>query len=254
MTPGHATRGVIFYEDKRAVWRVTWTLAYGFLLVTGLMREDGALLWPLFAGVVALLLWIGVSADRQRAKHLLGMLPEGLRVFAGDVGLGGLAGAGEYVVPWEAFTSIAFERRRAHRSRDGHHTYVTVLSLGLGEAALRPDGHRGFLEKLSERRGEWALGEHLIWNPEARRIDLLARPRGGHAKLTAAIANFTPWLDDPSLERREGLGGPIAYTLYDVALSVAVLGTLVLFATDQMDFYARLADSLFGWGGSVRLP
>ena len=54
-----------FYENKRAAWRTAWTLAYGFLLVAGLMRANGAWLWPLFFALVALLLWIGVSAVRD---------------------------------------------------------------------------------------------------------------------------------------------------------------------------------------------
>jgi hypothetical protein len=253
MKPSDQTPGVIFYEDKRAVWRVTWTLALGFLLVSGLMRGDGGWLWPVFVGLALLLLWIGVSAVLRRAKPLLDVLPEGLRLHAGEVGLGGRAHASEYILPWEALTGIAFERRQAHRSRGGQKMWVTVLSFGLGEAIVRPDGHRGFLEKLSERQGEWALGEHWIWNPETRRIDLLTQPRGGFAELTAAVAQFAPWLGDASQERREGLGGSVAYALYDLAVAVTVLGTCVLFATDQMDFYARLAERLLDWGGHVRL-
>jgi hypothetical protein len=72
-------------------------------------------------------------------------------------------------------------------------------------------------------------------------VDLLTQPRGGFAKLTAAIARFAP-----------GLGGSVAYALYDLALASVVLGTCVLFATDQMDFYTRLAERLLDWGGHVR--
>jgi len=252
MKPSDETPGVVFYEDKRAVWRVTWTLAFGFLLVSGVMRGDGAWLWPLFVGAALLLLWIGVSAVLRRAKPLLGLLPDGLQVHTGEVGLSGCVHAPEYVLPWEVLTSIAFERRQAHRSRGAQKMYVTVLSFGLGEAIVRPVVHGGFLEKLSGRRGEWVLGEHWIWNPETRRIDLLTRPRGGFAKLTAAIARFAPGLGDPSQERREGLGGSVAYALYDLALAGVVLGTCVLFATDQMDFYTRLAERLLDWGGHVR--
>ena len=228
-----ATRGLVFYEDGRALWRVTWTLACAFLLVTGLMREDGALLWPLFAGLAALLLWIGTSCVGRRAKPLLSVLPRGLCIHAGGVGPGAFAGRVDYVVPWEDLSSLAFEQRSAHRGRDGQDMTVTALAFGLREAAQGPEGRRGLLEQLMGRRGELALGEQLVWNSEARCIDLLARPRGGYARLTAAIAHHAPWLGDPSSSRREGLGGPIAYALYDCALAICLVSMLVLLASDH---------------------
>jgi hypothetical protein len=254
MQTAHAMPGVGFYEDGRAVWRITWTLACGFLLVSGLMRADGAAPWPLFAGIAVLLLWIGVSALRRSAKPLLDVLPEGLRFHAGEVGRGGHAEASSTVVPWETIVRVDFERRQAARDRDGDPMVVTALRFVLSETATRPDGHRGFLEELSGRRGEWALGEHLIWNPATRELDLLTSPRGGYARLTAAIANAAPRLGDPSTRRHPRWEGRLVRGIYDLALAVATSSTALLVVTDTLYFYVRLAEGLLHWGGGLRLP
>lgn len=251
--PGGATSGRTFYEDRRAAWRVTWTLALGFLLVAGLMRTQGVGMWPLFAGIAGLLLWIGGVAWLAKARPLLAVLPEGLRVYAGSVGLGGLGGAAEAVIPWEAVKSVAYDERRADRGAGGEPMVITTLSFAIGPEAVRPDERKGFLVKLAERRAEWALGEHLVWNPEARKLDLLARPRGGHAKLTAAITESVPRLADPSRGRRRGLGGPLSYAVYDLLLTVVVLGSAALLATDSFELYLALAKTCFAWGGRVDL-
>lgn len=252
MMPGDATTDAIFYEDRRAVWRVTWTLGLGFLLVTGLMRDQGAWLWPIFAGFALLMLWIGVSAALGRAKPLLGVSATGLCVYAGDVGIGGTGDAAEHVIPWDVITSFAFEERSVSRVREGRRTTVTVLSFGIDPSLARPDGHRGFLVELVERRGRWALGEHLIWEPEKHRLDLLTRPRGGHARLTAAIARRVPRQGDPSLERRQGLGGPVTYALYDLALALLVLGATAIVATGEIAI-SQIAEPVLVWGTGVSL-
>jgi hypothetical protein len=245
----------VFYEDKRASWRVSWIFAYAFLLVVGLMQHNAAGLWQLpFLGIAALTFWIGITAITGRTSPLLAVSPDGLRVFAGDVGLGGTGDAAEYLLPWSAVNRVAFEERRIRNRYDSDHMQLTVLCFEINDAISRPDGHRGFLAKLADRTEQWALGEHLTWNPESRKIDLMVTPRGGYAKLTAAISDFASKLADPSLARRNGLGGPLAYAIFDVGLAVAVLGTVVLLSTGQMGIYSRLAARIFEWGGSVQLP
>lgn len=241
-----------FHEDRRGVWRVTWTLAYAFLMVAWLMQRDGAGLWPLFAGIALALLGIGVSALVARREPLLRVEPGGLQVFAGDGGLAGRGDTGAFAIPWSAISGVAFERRRAARSfGDERVMTVETLCFRLREGAPRPDGRRAFLERTVGRESETAVGEHFVWNPQERTLDLLGHPRGGFPALAAAIAHAQPRLGDACAGRRTGLGGPLAYAVYDAGLGLAVVGTLVLWATGRMDAYAALAGQLVAWGGSA---
>jgi hypothetical protein len=225
-------RGVVFHEDGRAVWRVSWTLAFAFGGVAGLMQRDGAALWPLFAGIALLLLGLGGSALLGRRRPLLGVEPEGLRVYAGRVGLGGRGDAGAQTLPWSAIERVGFEVRAAGRSR-GEDPPITVeaLCFHLAESSARPDGGRGFLAELAGRAGEQALGAHWVWRPAERSLDLLGRPRGGFADLTAAVARAEPRLGDASAGRRTGLGGAFAYAVYDLGLVLGLLAAVWLAAT-----------------------
>jgi hypothetical protein len=241
-----------FHSDRRGAWRVTWTLAWAFLLVAWGMRSDGAALWPLFGGIALLLIGIGVSALLARSVPLLGVRAEGLCVFAGSVGLGGSGAAGVYTIPWSAITRVAFEHRQAATQRgEIHPQTVVTLCFHLHESASSPDGSRGFVERLTGRSGERALGEHFAWTPAERTLDLLTHPRGGFARLTAAIASTEPRLGDASAGRRAGLGGPLAYAIYDVGIALVVTVTLALWATGHMDVYGELARRILAWGGSV---
>ena len=245
---------VLFFEDKRAAWRVCWILAYAFLLVCGLMLEQGAGLGVIpFLGIAVLMLGIGVSALLGRKTPLLAVVPQGLQVYAGAVGLGGTGSAGRYVIPWSALTSVEHELRKVRNRQRSDYMYLPVLSFGVVDAVARPDGHQGFLVELAGRRTTWALGEHMLWRPEIRKLDLSARPRGGWDALTTAIARVAPQLGGVPRERRPSLGGPVSYAILDTALAVGVLGTLVLLATDRMDLYARLAAHVLAWGGRVSL-
>jgi hypothetical protein len=241
-----------FHTDRRGVWRVTWTLAWGFLLVAWLMRGDGAALWPLFAGVALLLVGLGVSALLAGSTPLLGVWPEGLRVFAGRLGLGGQGDASAFTIPWSAIEQVGFEPRQAAVQRGEIHPHTVIaLCFRLRASAPQPDGQRGFLEPVAGRGSERALGEHFVWSPTEVTLDLLGHPRGGFSRLTAAIARAEPRLGDASAGRRPSLGGPLAYAVYDAGVALAVLGTLALWATGRMDVYAELGRRLLAWGGSL---
>jgi hypothetical protein len=244
----------IFHEDRRAVWRVTWTLALAFTGVAWLMQRGGAFLWFLFAGAALLLAGIGVSALLARSKPVVGVGPDGLRVFAGDAGLaGGARGdAGAFTIPWEAITRVAFEERVVQRRRPGeNYMVVEPLCFRIAESLPSPDGQRGFLERVVGRESEMAVGEFLLWNPDERTLDLATAPRGGFPALTAAVARAAPRLGDASADRRQGLGGPVAYALYDAGVALALVATVVLWATGRADVVAAAAERVLAWGGSI---
>lgn len=243
---------ITFHTDRRSVWRVTWTLAWAFLLVAWGMQRDGAAPWPLFAGVSLLLIGIGVSTLFVRSSPLLGVRAEGLRVFAGSAGLGGAGDAGAVTIPWSSIFSVAFEQRQAAAQRgEIHPQTVVALCFRLRDPASPPDEQRGFVERLAGRGGKHALGEHFVWNPKQHTLAFLARPRGGFARLSAAIAHAEPRLGDASSGRRPSLGGPIAYAVYDLGVALAVTATLLLWATGQMDVYTEFVRQLLAWGRSV---
>jgi len=252
-TDRDAGRSLVFREDRRAVWRVTWTLALPFTEVAWLMQHGGAFPWFLFAGLALLLAGIGVSALLRPSKPLVGVEPDGLRLFAGDVGLGGRGGAEEAVLPWDAVTGVAFEERVVHRRRahEKHPMKVEPLCFRIAESVPSPDGGRGFLARVAGREREMALGEHLLWNPEARTIDLMTAPRGGYAALTAAVARVAPRLGDASQGRRRGLGGPVSYGIYDAVVAVALVATVVLWALGRPDVPAGVAEQVLAWGANV---
>ncbi len=243
---------IVFHENRRGAWRATWTLAYAFLLVAWLMQRDGTPFWLLFAGVALILLAVGVSALAARRSPLLAVQPDGLRVYAGQRSLGGRGAASEFTIPWAAVDRIGFERRLAARSRGEEHPHtVEVLCVRLAESAARPDGGRGFLERIAGREEAIALGEHFVWNPIERSLDLVGHPRGGYSALTAAIADVEPRLGDASGRRRSGIEGPLAYAAYDASVASAVVGTLWLWTTGNMEVYAEMARALFSWGARV---
>jgi len=252
-TDHDAAGSLVFREDRRAVWRVTWTLALGLTGVAWLMHHDGAFPWFLFAGLALLLAGVGVSALLRPGKPMIGVGPDGLRVFAGEVGLGGHGGAGEANLPWDAVTGVAFEERVVHRRRahEEHPMTVEPLCFRIAEGVFSPDGQRGFLERVVGREREAALGEHLLWNPEARTIDLMTAPRGGYPALTAAVARVAPRLGDASQGRRQGLGGPVSYGIYDALVAVALVATVLLWATDRPEVVAGAAERILAWGGGV---
>jgi len=249
------TRERIFHEDRRAVWRVTWTLALAFTGVAWLMQHDGALAWLLFAGLALLLSGIGVSALLARSRPVVGVGPDGLRVFAGDRGLasGAHGDAGAFTIPWEAITSAAFEERVVHRRRaaEKHPMKVEPLCFRIAESLPSPDGQRGFLERVVGRDSEMAVGEFFLWNPDARTLDLATAPRGGFPALTAAVARAAPRLGDASAGRRRGLGGPFAYAAYDVGVALALVATVALWATGRADVVAAATERVLAWGGSI---
>lgn len=250
-----ATAPRIFHEDRRAVWRVTWTLALAFTAVAWLMQRSGAFPWFLFAGAGLLLAGIGVSALLARSKPVVGVGPDGLRVFAGDAGLarGARGDAGAFTIPWEAITGVAFEERVVNRRRahDKHSMVVEPLCFRIAESLPSPDGQRGFLERVVGRESEMAVGEFLLWSPEERSLDLATAPRGGFPALTAAVARAAPRLGDAFAGRRKGLGGPVAYAVYDAGVALALTATVFLWATGRADLVADLAARVLAWGGSV---
>jgi hypothetical protein len=251
----HEAGDRVFHEDRRAVWRVTWTLALAFVGVAWLMQRGDALLWPLFAGAALLLAGIGVSALLARSKAVVGVTREGLRLFAGDVGLaGGARGdGGTFTISWDAVTGVAFEERVVHRrrGREANAVKVEPLCFRIAESAPSPDGGYGFPERLVGRDSEMAVGEFFLWNPQQRTLDLATPPRGGFSALTAAVARAAPRLGDASAERRQGLGGPLAYAVYDAGVALALVGTVALWATGRADVPASLAARLLAWGASV---
>jgi hypothetical protein len=246
------TRRLTFHADRRGMWRVTWTLGCAFLLVAWLMQRDDAAAWPAFAAVAGLLLAIGVSALFTRSRPLVGVGPDGLCVFAGDVGLRERGGPDEFTIPWSAIASVGFEPRRAARDRGDEHP-ITVLALcfRLRESAPRPDGDRGFDERVVGRERETAVGEHFRWRPTERTLELVGHPSGGFSSLTAAIAAAEPRLGDASAGRRVGLGGSLAYAVYDAGVAAAVAATLVLWMAGRMDMVVDLARAAVAWGGSL---
>jgi hypothetical protein len=250
-----ATGARIFHEDRRAVWRVTWTLALAFAGVAWLMQRGGAFPWFVFAGAGLLLAGIGLSALFARSKPVVGVGPNGLRVFAGDAGLAGGAhgDAAAFTIPWEAITGVAFEERVVHRRRshEKHPMKVEPLCFHIAESVSSPDGQRGFLRRVAGRESEMALGEFFLWSPGQRTLDLATPPRGGFPALTAAVERAAPPLGDASAGRRQGLGGPVAYAVYDLAVALALLVTVFLWATGRADVVADLAERVLAWGGSV---
>ena len=246
------TRGITFHADRRGVWRVTWTLACAFLWVSWLMQRDGAAAWPLFSGIGLLHVAIGASAMLARSRPLVAVELGGLRVFAGDVKLGGSGGAGEFTIPWAAIEGVGFEARRAAQARgDEHPMTVEALCFRLHESAPRPDGHRGFVERVAGRERMSAVGEHFAWSPSERTLDLVGHPRGGFPRLTAAIAAAEPRLGDASARRRSPLGGALAYAVYDTAIAASVVGTLMLWVTGRLDVVVDLTRALLRWGASA---
>ncbi|MEM7411390.1 MAG: hypothetical protein AAF430_14220 [Myxococcota bacterium] len=243
-----------FHEDRRGVWRATWTLSLGLLGVACLMRETGAGSWPLFGGLGALLVGLGATALRGPAKPLLDLLPEGLRLYAGSVGLGGI-GASDHLLAWSAIRGVAFEERRIERKPNSEDPmWVTVLAFAIDPAVESPDGGRGFVEKLVGRRDRWAVGEHFLWNPMTRKLDLTTPPRGGWRALTAAIAAQGPALSDASADRRQGIDGPLAYVVFDVALAVAVLALGGSLLAGETAWLAAVAQGALALAGQITLP
>ncbi|GEM_PF-6041686 len=230
---------VRLYEDSRSPWRGIWTLGLAFVGLATLMRSTDAAMWVVFAGFGALCLGIGVLAITSRQKRVLDVSREGLTFFAGDVCLGGARGASEHQVPWDAVTGFAYELRHIRRGR--RHSVYEVLCFTLDPAIERPDGHRGFLQLLVDQDGKHALGEFFTWDPERRKVDLLAMPRGGHAALIRAVWQLAPALAEPVRTRRAGFGGPISHALFDAGLAVAVGIAVVLLVADRGEVYGRMA-------------
>ena len=131
--------------------------------------------------------------------------------------------------------------------------WVTVLAFAIDPAVDRPDGDRGFMEKLVGRRSAWAIGEHLIWNPETRRLDLITRPRGGWERLTAVIAERVPRLGDASHARRRGIDGALAYAVYDGFLALGLTACVAMLLLGRTEWLTRLASGALELGGRVDL-
>lgn len=241
-----------FHEDRRAIWRVAWTLAYAFLLVAWLMKRDAAAAWMLFAGLALGLLVLGGSALVARSRPMLAVQEDGLRLYAGQPRLGRRGDAGALAIPWSSLQAVRFmERPAARRHADEFTPTVVALCFVLRETVAGPGGQSGWLESLDGRECAGALGEHFLWSPAERSLELITAPRGGYAALTAAIAKHEPRLGDASSARREGLGGSLAYAAYDAMVAFLVLGTLALWATGQMELYAELARGLLSWGSRL---
>ena len=215
-----------FHADRRGSWRATWVLGWAFGAVAWWMQRDGAATWPLFAALAALLLGIGVSALLSRRASLVAVGRAGLRLYAGSTPV---------AIPWSAIEGVAVELRPAARARgEAHPMEVPALLVRLSSSAPSPDSGGALSSPLADRCAARALGEHWLWNPRERVLELLEHPHGGLHGLTAAIAQAEPRLGDASAGRRRGLGGPLAYAVFDAGLALAVLGSLALWATEQM--------------------
>jgi len=113
------------------------------------------------------------------------------------------------------------------------------------------DGEGCFLERVSGRESEMAVGEHFLWSAGERTLDLVTAPRGGFGALTAAVERAAPRLGDASAGRRRGLGGAVSHAIYDAGLVLALAGIFLLWATGRTEVVAGVAQRVLAWGGSV---